>query len=336
MKRRAILRRRRLPRAALVLPMLTIPAAGAGLAYAASPQATASSSQRDIAASVKQRRVPYGQDLTVTGQAPSGEEGESVNLLFQRAGGSGWRRIDSARIGRHDRFRFHTQLRWSGAVKVTGTWPRTASRAGTTSSGSTSPRPATDTSGTTHAASGTHRVTVEAVLHVGHHAGRDMGGHRLTVPGTILPRARGRQIRLEAYSGNRWHTAAVAKTGSQGRFRLNFTPHSRTEWLRVRFAGNRSNAPTTRRAGRVTVFNQGAASWYDDGGSTACGYHATYGVANVSLPCGTKVTFVYNGRSVTATVDDRGPYVGGREWDLNQNTAGALGFRGVADVWASR
>jgi rare lipoprotein A len=59
-------------------------------------------------------------------------------------------------------------------------------------------------------------------------------------------------------------------------------------------------------------------------------------VANLSLPCGTKVTFVYNGRSVTATVDDRGPYVSGREWDLNQNTAGALGFGGVADVWASR
>jgi hypothetical protein len=179
-------------------------------------------------------------------------------------------------------------------------------------------------------------VTVVPILHVGRHAGRDMGGHRLTVPGTIRPRARGRQIRLEAYSGNRWHTAAVARTGSQGRFRLSFTPHSRTEWLRVRFGGNRSNAATTRRAGRVTVFSQGVASWYDDSGSTACGFHATHGVANVSLPCGTKVTFVYNGRSVTATVDDRGPYVGGREWDLNQNTASALGFSGVADVWASR
>jgi rare lipoprotein A len=334
MKRRAILRGRRLPGAALALPMLTIPAAGAGLAYAASPQATASSSQRNIAASVKQRRVPYGQDLTVTGRAPSGEEGESVNLLFRRAGSSDWHRIDSARIGRRDGFRFHTELRWSGAVKVAGTWP--ASAGGATGSGSTKAMPASDTSGTTHAASTTHRVAVAAVLHVGRHAGRDMGGHRLTVRGTILPRARGRQIRLEAYSANHWHTAAVAKTGSQGRFRLNFTPHARTEWLRVRFGGNRSNASASRRAGRVTVFSQGAASWYDDGGTTACGYHATYGVANVSLPCGTKVTFVYNGRSVTATVDDRGPYVGGREWDLNQNTAGALGFSGVADVWASR
>jgi rare lipoprotein A (peptidoglycan hydrolase) len=47
------------------------------------------------------------------------------------------------------------------------------------------------------------------------------------------------------------------------------------------------------------------------------------------------VTFAYAGRVVTATVDDRGPYVGGRDYDLNQNTAGALGMGGVATVLAS-
>jgi rare lipoprotein A (peptidoglycan hydrolase) len=83
------------------------------------------------------------------------------------------------------------------------------------------------------------------------------------------------------------------------------------------------------------VFQQSLASWYSDGGSTACGFHAHFGVANKSLPCGTKVTFQYGGRTVTAVVDDRGPYVGGREWDLNQNTAAVLGFGGVGAVWAS-
>jgi rare lipoprotein A (peptidoglycan hydrolase) len=48
------------------------------------------------------------------------------------------------------------------------------------------------------------------------------------------------------------------------------------------------------------------------------------------------VTFRYGGNTVTATVDDRGPYAGGREWDLNQNTAGALGFNGVDTVWTNR
>ena len=34
--------------------------------------------------------------------------------------------------------------------------------------------------------------------------------------------------------------------------------------------------------------------------------------------------------------DDRGPVVAGRDWDLNQNTAGALGFGGVDAVWSSQ
>jgi rare lipoprotein A (peptidoglycan hydrolase) len=74
------------------------------------------------------------------------------------------------------------------------------------------------------------------------------------------------------------------------------------------------------------------ASWYYDGGNTASGFHATYGVANRYLAFGTRVLFVYGGRRVTAVVDDRGPYIYGRTWDLNQNTAGALGFSGVATV----
>jgi rare lipoprotein A (peptidoglycan hydrolase) len=89
------------------------------------------------------------------------------------------------------------------------------------------------------------------------------------------------------------------------------------------------------RAGRVTTFRPGLASWYQDAGGTACGFHAHYGVASLSLPCGATVRFAYGGRTVTAVVDDRGPYVGGRTWDLNQNTAAALGMGGVATVWSS-
>lgn len=74
------------------------------------------------------------------------------------------------------------------------------------------------------------------------------------------------------------------------------------------------------------------ASWYEDQGATASGWHATDGVANLTLPFGTRVQFRYAGRSVVAVVDDRGPYVGGRTWDLSQTTAAALGFDGVATV----
>jgi rare lipoprotein A (peptidoglycan hydrolase) len=103
----------------------------------------------------------------------------------------------------------------------------------------------------------------------------------------------------------------------------------------VRFRGDRANASSGARAGVLTVFTPSVASWYNDGGTTGCGFHAYYGVANRTLPCGTRVTLMNGGRTVTATVDDRGPYVGGRDWDLNQNTAAALGFGGVGTVWVS-
>jgi rare lipoprotein A (peptidoglycan hydrolase) len=77
------------------------------------------------------------------------------------------------------------------------------------------------------------------------------------------------------------------------------------------------------------------ASYYYDAGNTASGYHSYYGVANKTLPFGTHVTFAYHGTTVEAVVDDRGPYIGGRDWDLNQNTAQALGFDGVDVVRSS-
>ncbi len=77
------------------------------------------------------------------------------------------------------------------------------------------------------------------------------------------------------------------------------------------------------------------ASWYYDQGDTACGFHATYGVANKTLPCGTKVTIAYDGHTVVAEVDDRGPYVYGRDFDLGESTAHALGMSGVVEVQAA-
>jgi rare lipoprotein A len=85
------------------------------------------------------------------------------------------------------------------------------------------------------------------------------------------------------------------------------------------------------------AYSYGVASWYEDGGQTASGWHSYYGFATCgsSGPCfsfGTRVQFCYHGRCVVAVADDHGPYVYGRNFDLNQNTAAALGFGGVATV----
>jgi rare lipoprotein A (peptidoglycan hydrolase) len=82
-------------------------------------------------------------------------------------------------------------------------------------------------------------------------------------------------------------------------------------------------------------FRSAGASWYGPGlygRSTACGQvlrATTIGVAHRSLPCGTMVKFVYEGRAVVAPVIDRGPYVKGRAWDLTAAASEALEFDGV-------
>jgi rare lipoprotein A (peptidoglycan hydrolase) len=86
-------------------------------------------------------------------------------------------------------------------------------------------------------------------------------------------------------------------------------------------------APT---AGAWTVYKK--ATWYGPGfwgEQTACGMilqPSVLGVAHKQLPCGTQVTFTYGGRSVAATVIDRGPYRKGYAWDLTKKTAKAVGF----------
>ncbi len=84
-------------------------------------------------------------------------------------------------------------------------------------------------------------------------------------------------------------------------------------------------APTV--APRSAVFEAGIASTYGEGDGfegnlTACGQvfqTMVVQVAHKSLPCGTtlRIEDTDTGRSVTATVTDRGPYIPGRIVDLS-------------------
>jgi hypothetical protein len=161
-----------------------------------------------------------------------------------------------------------------------------------------------------------------------------LAGQSVHIAGRLTPGRAGRLIRLQGRRAHGWQTLADARTGAHGGFSIAVHPDSGfARHLRVRFSGDRANAATTLATGDLTVYSTSVASWYEDGGSTGCGFHAGLGVANRTLPCGTRVRFRYGGRTVEAVVDDRGPYVGGRDWDLNQTTAGDLGFAGVGQVW---
>ena len=75
------------------------------------------------------------------------------------------------------------------------------------------------------------------------------------------------------------------------------------------------------------MYRKANASWYGPGlygNRLGCGGTLTagrLGVAHKSLPCGAKVTLRHGGHVVRVPVIDRGPYVGGREFDLTAATA---------------
>ncbi len=49
-----------------------------------------------------------------------------------------------------------------------------------------------------------------------------------------------------------------------------------------------------------------------------------YYVAHKTLPCGTRLRVCYQRRCVRATVRDRGPYIAGRDYDLDRRVQLAL------------
>lgn len=175
-------------------------------------------------------------------------------------------------------------------------------------------------------------------------------GGRVPVKGMLLTKQGKRRILLQVNKGHGWHTVGRTKTGPLGRFHTSFRPHGLGRYrMRVRLVGPVAadaaavvNASAIHTDSKVTVYRQTVASWYGPGfigGRTACGSTlsaGTMGVANKTLPCGTRVIFHYHGHTVRARVVDRGPYVGGREWDLTPAVKARLHFPSTGTVWSTR
>jgi rare lipoprotein A (peptidoglycan hydrolase) len=159
-------------------------------------------------------------------------------------------------------------------------------------------------------------------------------GSRVTVKGRIAP---GTAI-LQIQRGNRWVTLDRDRTDAAGRYVL----RKRVRGPLSARARVRTSDGETRTVGRLNVYRRAHASWYGPGlfgNKLGCGgtlKTGSLGVAHKSLPCGTKVTFRHRGRVVRVRVIDRGPYVGGREYDLTAATARRLGFNGHGPVQVTR
>ncbi|MBV8981021.1 MAG: RlpA-like double-psi beta-barrel domain-containing protein [Acidimicrobiia bacterium] len=314
------LRKSRPAQLAVAAVMMAIPTSAVALSAGAADAHSA------LQVTFDRQTIGYGQRLTATGTAPRSQAGHEL-LLELAPYGRTWQPIGSAIVHSNGRFRIFGVPKQSGSVKVvaaTGS-PRMPAARDTSSSasevGSSQPR----------------ALVVSASLQPATTSANAVGGQPADVRGTLLPRQAGRVVVLESRVGGTWHALVRGRTRANGHFELRYSPTgSGPQTIRVYFAGDPLNGATSTTPGQLAVYRQTVASWYDDGGSTACGFHATFGVASRDLPCGTKVGFFYAGRTVTAVVDDRGPYVGGRDWDLNQGTAAALGFGGVDTVWSSR
>jgi rare lipoprotein A len=262
----------------------------------------------------------HGDPLQVTGRADAA--GRQLALEF-RAAGADWRPVATGVSGPDGSFGFRVRADRSGEVRVTTAPEASATRA------AGSPPPPT-------ASSPQRRIAVAAALTARARSLDVAAGRTVTVIGAVRPGVAGRTVRL-VRRGRGGATLTRARTDGRGRVRLVYrTRAAGSIPVKVVFLGDRSNGRAEQRLGTMTAYRRGLASWYGLGGATACGFHARYGVAHKTLPCGTKVTVRYRGRSVVATVHDRGPFVGGREWDLNGAVASRLGFDGVAYVWTSR
>jgi rare lipoprotein A len=159
-------------------------------------------------------------------------------------------------------------------------------------------------------------------------------GQRMAVAGATTP---GRVAALQIRRTGRWRTIDRDRTASSGRYALRGRIH-RPMSAPARIKVGRAARPI----GRVNVYRRAFASWYGPGlygNRLGCGgtlRPGRVGVAHRTLPCGTKLRLRHRGRTVRARVIDRGPYVGGREYDLTEATARKLRFRGHGAILTTR
>jgi rare lipoprotein A len=169
-------------------------------------------------------------------------------------------------------------------------------------------------------------VSLKAQHHVMAHRGVTLRG-RVNPGGSrrVIVQVGGRRLR--------------AHTHNDGAYKVRWrAPRSGVYTARTRVDGSSVRSHRV----RVNAYRPAEASYYGPGlygGALACGgtlSPSKLGVANKTLPCGSRVTLRYHSRSVTVPVIDRGPFAGNREYDLTAATRAKLGFPSTGTVLTTR
>jgi hypothetical protein len=173
---------------------------------------------------------------------------------------------------------------------------------------------------------------------------RSVNGSGITVRAKLTGVGRGKaHVRLAVRSSGskKWRVVATDNIRGGKKFNLKWRGGSPGRYM-TRVSVRKFGQSASDRTGRAFVFRRSYASYYGPGlygGGLACGgtlSPGTIGVAHKTLPCGTRVTFKVGNRVVTARVIDRGPYIGGRDWDLTTALRNKLRFGDVGTVYATR
>ena len=296
-------RRRRL--SALALLPLAATTATASIALAATEVATAPTAE----ISADRGAVRYGKAVRLSGTVPGGAAAK-VRISFRRDGTDRWR--DARGIETDESGSYSTRVKppASGYFRARPEGGQPSSEIPV-------------------------RVRSVTKVRVKRHV---VVGDRVKISGRVRPASAGRVVEIKLPGADR-----SARTRSGGRFKQRWKPRSTGNGkVRAVARGDRLAAGSRSRARKVTVYRPASASWYGPGfygNRTACGQTltpSTLGVANKSMPCGTKLTLRHGSRSVRVKVIDRGPFAGNREFDLTGATKNRLNFGSTGTVLSSR
>ncbi len=161
--------------------------------------------------------------------------------------------------------------------------------------------------------------------------------------GTVASGRKGATVTVQRRDGRAgWVTLVQTRSAANGSFAARWRPPSagRLVVRALASSGGAIRAAAAAPGVPLTVFRPARATYYGPGfyGSrTACGVRLTartLGVAHRTLPCGTRVSILYRGRTVTVPVIDRGPYANGADWDLTSATAQRVGLSSTATIGA--
>ena len=260
------------------------------------------------------RNVPFRHDAVVKGHVPEGSSGDDVVIQKKDPAGD-WDTRDVDEVDGDGRVGFQLSN-----LKRTG-WYRLVWRSASSDA---------------HSKSDLFRIKVRPRLTFRGKPKHVMVGNQLVMRGTLYPAISGRKVYLHRKVDGRWKFIKGVSAGD-GTFSISVAGRVvGHHTLRATFSGDSKNVRTRRRAG-YNVYDPDQATWYGPGfygNQTACGKtlrEDTLGVANRSLPCGTKVAILYRGRTITVPVIDRGPY-SSADWDLTSATARRLGFEGSQTI----